>query len=84
MSAISKVVDGHSWVVDGYMKNENSESAVQDYLIHCNFGWGGDNDGWYFLNVLDSDKNNNDLLDTGSEVAESFKYTWLFRYLFFR
>lgn len=84
MSAISKVVDGHSWVVDGYMKNENSESAVQDYLIHCNFGWGGDNDGWYFLNVLDSDKNNNDLLDTGSEGAESFKYTWLFRYLFFR
>ena len=82
MSAISGLVEGHSWIIDGYMKNENTENGCQDYLVHCNFGWGGSNDGWYFLNVLDSSKNNNDLLDPGYKESEDFKYSWLFRYLF--
>ena len=82
MSAISGLVEGHSWIIDGYMKNENTENGCQDYLVHCNFGWGGSNDGWYFLNVLDSSKNNNDLLDPGYKESEEFKYSWLFRYLF--
>ena len=82
ISAISGLVEGHSWIIDGYMKNENTENGCQDYLVHCNFGWGGSNDGWYFLNVLDSSKNNNDLLDPGYKESEDFKYSWLFRYLF--
>jgi hypothetical protein len=34
---------GHGWVVDGYSEN--------DYF-HCNFGWGGNYDGWYILSNL--------------------------------
>lgn len=30
---------GHGWVIDGYNN---------DYF-HCNFGWGGNNDGWFIL-----------------------------------
>ena len=33
--------EGHGWVVDGYDNN--------DYF-HCNFGWGGDGDGYFPFN----------------------------------
>ena len=33
---------GHAWNVDGY----------QGDYIHCNWGWGGDGDGYYLLNTL--------------------------------
>lgn len=34
----------HSWVVDGYRTSDNR--------YHCNWGWGGDYDGWFALNNL--------------------------------
>ena len=75
-------VEGHAWVVDGYMQNQESTETVQDYFIHCNFGWGGSNDGWYFINVLSSNSNSDDYLDEGSG-EQGMNYTWMFRYLFF-
>ena len=82
MAALGGLRYGHAWVVDGYMKNEDSSRSVNDYLIHCNFGWAGNNDGWYFINILHSDKNDNDLLDPNTG-EQDMKFNWLFRYLFF-
>ena len=82
MAALGGCEDGHAWVVDGYMKNEDSAKAKNDYFIHCNFGWGGNNDGWYLIDVLHSEKNDDSLLDP--KVSEQdMKYNWMFRYLFF-
>ncbi|MDE6265270.1 MAG: C10 family peptidase [Paramuribaculum sp.] len=35
---------GHAWVVDGYNNDRT--------LFHCNFGWGGESNGYYALNDL--------------------------------
>lgn len=34
---------GHGWNVDGYRT---------DNYFHCNWGWGGNNNGWYLLSEL--------------------------------
>ncbi len=33
---------GHIWVIDGYFNN----------FFYCNWGWGGDSNGWFLLNAL--------------------------------
>lgn len=82
MAGLGDLKRGHAWVVDGYMSNEDSTTAKHDFLIHCNFGWGGDNDGWYLIDTITSNLNNDKLLDTGVEI-ENRRYNWAFRYLFF-
>lgn len=82
MAAVGGLTNGHAWVVDGYMKNDNSNKPRRDYYIHCNFGWGGSNDGWYLIDALNNEENDDSLLDTGAS-EQTMKYTWVFRYLFF-
>ena len=33
----------HGWIVDGFDNNN---------MFHCNFGWGGNGDGWYLLTSI--------------------------------
>ena len=82
MAAVGGLTDGHAWVVDGYMKNDNSNKPRRDYYIHCNFGWGGNNNGWYLIYALNSDENDDSLLDPNAS-EQYMKYTWVYRYLFF-
>ena len=56
---------GHMWVIDGYADgvyyieyyNYNTgESARKEKtlpLVHCNWGWGGQGNGYYLFNVFD-------------------------------
>ena len=56
---------GHIWVIDGYADgvyyieyyNYNTgESARKEKtlpLVHCNWGWGGQGNGYYLFNVFD-------------------------------
>ena len=44
----------HAWLVDGYQVRErdsNSRMILKQYNVycHCNFGWGGNSDGWYLF-----------------------------------
>lgn len=43
---------GHTWVADGYRHFVYNPPIVR-YLIHCNFGWNGLDDGWF--RVLEED-----------------------------
>lgn len=59
---------GHAWVVDGhyryeqkvYNKNPNDIAGGNAYiigrkytdLVHCNFGWGGNSDGYFISNMF--------------------------------
>ena len=49
------VSDGnHAWLADGYQIRQRSRSTraiLKQYNVycHCNFGWGGNSDGWYLF-----------------------------------
>ncbi len=52
----------HAWVIDGYMEQTRtitkptSTSTETRKLMHCNFGWQGDCDGYYVSDVFDLDE----------------------------
>ncbi len=48
---------GHAFVIDGY-KAEQSDidmGDVNNVLFHLNWGWGGQANGWFYLNKLNAD-----------------------------
>ena len=74
---------GHAWVIDGYMHNSdsNGEGNIDSYYLHCNFGWGGSSNGWYFMNIFNNEDNDDYFLDNdGYEV--SFDYYKNFYFIF--
>lgn len=50
-----KYVDGHAWVVDGYI--DEVKSNKQSYYLHCNWGWGGTKNGYFLNNVFNAEQN---------------------------
>lgn len=56
ISAIAGLVSGHAWVIDGYIKrNYVSSSGIvskSQYLVHCNWGWNGQNNGYFASGVF--------------------------------
>ncbi len=57
--------DGHSWVADGWLYrtrivysiyNDGSKKKYMTQgqrLVHCNFGWGGTANGYYYYGAFD-------------------------------
>ncbi len=60
MSAIAGLFGGHAWVIDGYTKREyvSNTGHVKDTqtLIHCNWGWNGDCNGYYTSGIFNTRK----------------------------
>ena len=52
---IRKYVDGHAWVVDGYI--DEVKNNKQSYYLHCNWGWGGTKNGYFLNNVFNAEQN---------------------------
>lgn len=44
---------GHAWVYDGYVSA--SSGGATSNLLHCNWGWGGYQDGYYISGAFNSD-----------------------------
>ncbi|MCQ2149820.1 MAG: C10 family peptidase [Bacteroidales bacterium] len=57
-SSAEGVVNGHAWVVDGYARREliDKDGNVVDvqYLLHCNWGWNGKNNGYFESDFFDT------------------------------
>lgn len=53
---INKIIDGHSWVIDGYriqdLIDDNGVVYNTRTLMHCNWGWNGEWDGYYASKVF--------------------------------
>ncbi|MFC2307610.1 MAG: C10 family peptidase [Bacteroidota bacterium] len=47
--------EGHTWVLDGqiFYKDKKHPDKKQMDLYHCNWGWGGFNDGYYLRFIFD-------------------------------
>ena len=52
-SQIRKYVDGHAWVVDGCI--DEVKNGKQYYYVHCNWGWGYSQNGYYRSDILNAD-----------------------------
>jgi hypothetical protein len=49
-----KYVDGHGWVIDGYIDScKNNEESL---YVHCNWGWGGTRNGYFLSDVLNAEE----------------------------
>lgn len=67
---------GHAWVIDGCKYHDESKN----YFNHCNFGWSGDNNGWYYYKLFNSCDSGVEI-DEGGTHSNRFNYTWWFRIL---
>ncbi len=68
-----KYVDGHAWVVDGYI--DKVKNRVPSKYIHCNWGWGIGRNGYYLSDVLNAEEQpvyNDDA--TPTTRSENFRY----------
>lgn len=64
VAAISDIVNGHAWVIDGYLGEirtittytngcETHKDTEIRHLMHCNFGWHGKCNGYYVSKIFD-------------------------------
>lgn len=89
MGALDPECNGHAWVIDGCRRHEN----VNKYYWHCNFGWGGKCNGWFYDDLFDetqaesfdygSYRNRNGDRDDDNNKNNNipFNYSWAFRIL---
>ena len=68
-------IGGHSWVIDGYIRDMNKHS----YYVHCNFGWGGRSNGYYYRGLFNNEDNDDSKLDYDEIKEAVFKYNSFFR-----
>lgn len=70
---VRKYVDGHAWVVDGYI--DQVKNKQENKYIHCNWGWDGSHNGYFLSDVLNAEQdpafNDNDVTSTRSS---NFRY----------
>ena len=54
IAAISGTVNGHAWVIDGYKIRKKAGRTYT--LLHCNWGWRGLCNGYYYSGIFDLNK----------------------------
>ena len=76
ISAIARFLQGHAWVIDGYIKREyvSNKGTVKDSktLVHCNWGWAGDCNGYFTSGVFHTQEA--EMYDAGLGSNEKYKY----------
>lgn len=77
ISAIPKNwTKGHSWVIDG-AKYSSTESNT--YLLHFNFGWKGQSNGYFSTTCLNPAKGKEYDAPRNDNTANDYAYSWHFR-----
>lgn len=52
MEGVSTTAGRHAWVLDGWQMQQMSNSSLRQYLVYCNFGQDGVNDGLYSFGLF--------------------------------
>lgn len=95
IAAISDVCDGHGWVLDGYkeyqrevVKKEGDivveRRKEKRILVHSNFGWEGEADGYYAAGLFDLTKgqeelDNKEIMMEKDITKSNYNFDWAFR-----
>lgn len=79
-------IDGHAWVIDGYKRL----SVGSNYFVHCNMGWNGKCNGWYYYRQFNNwdEHGSNGAFEYTYDNANlttntTFSWSWRFMTLFF-
>ena len=76
----ARQVFGHTWVIDGYDTRYNPDDEDNNIIVHCNWGWNGECNGFYYSGVFDL--SNGAVVVDGNygDVADSAdrNYNWMF------
>ena len=79
---ISKIIDGHSWVIDGYriqdLIDDNGVVYNTRTLMHCNWGWHGQWDGYYSSKLFKIGEGEEGITP-GSEYFLGLYFKWHYR-----
>ena len=82
IAALSPSLSGHAWVIDGYVTqiatHKETGEQKEQLLLHCNWGWGGADDGYYIPKLFD----NPQWLDDPHNVTSGgngFDSSWWYR-----
>jgi hypothetical protein len=71
---------GHGWLIDGYYRYRSNGLGLAKYYDHINWGWDGNDNGYYDARVFDT--SNPHLLDYGSSSSsKTHNYTIDLKYL---
>ncbi len=100
MAAISGAVNGHAWVIDGYIHRSRkweswyieppkkpllrNTTYEHQYLIHCNWGWGGTANGYYAHGIFNTRQGAveiEDDLKEDNKDRSKYDFNWFFRLL---
>lgn len=93
IGAMSGAVNGHAWVIDGYMERLKNRIKItsggirtivrtgisKQSLVHCNWGWMGSCDGYYVSKVFDLEKGPEDTDPGEIGGTDSINFSWWFR-----
>ena len=72
-----KYTKGHVWIYDGYLNATKDNNTLN--MVHCNWGWNGTRNGYYFCKVFNT--------RLGGEIPDDGDNTYIeslydFRYKF--
>lgn len=83
ISAISKVINGHAWVIDGYIKRDKKTSSgnivKSQTLVHCNWGWNGRCNGYFTSGVFKT--SSAEISDNLGTIANEERYWSSFNFI---
>lgn len=82
----------HAWMIDGYMKRTQTTthyryrnnkletkwtSTSSNTMVHCDFGWGGESNGYFTSGIFDFLDNENTEFDNTSDKGKKVRdYKW--------
>lgn len=68
---------GHSWVIDGAKYSSENKDR---YLLHFNFGWEGNSNGYFSTTCLNPSKAEEyDDTNLNNTSGKNYTYSWHFR-----
>lgn len=100
IGALDNFNAGHAWVLDGWMERTSvtekrgSDGSVpisityRQKLVHCNWGWGGRCNGYYYSGTLDLNNGgviqDNPLGSNGGKETKKLDFNWWFRLITYK
>lgn len=66
------IFSSQAWNIDGYRTSKKADKNIK--MVHCDFGWGGDYNGYYIDGIFDLDSSDNIYDGTHGDSKNNYKH----------